>query len=93
MPCRRPTRASPSASIRSSPNPRRTFSPRPGTACRKAVCFFTPAAKFKERYASFGFNPGANLDEGNLWVTSFAVLKIGPAEEKKLAALVKKAAG
>ena len=59
----------------------------------KAVCFFTPAAKFKARYASFGFNESAKLDDGNMWVTSFAVLKIGDAEEKKLAAMVKKAVG
>src|SRR3954462_10682762 len=56
----------------------------------KVVCFFKPAAKFKSRYATFGFNDDAKLDEGNLWVTSFALKKVGPAEEKKLAALVKK---
>jgi uncharacterized protein YdhG (YjbR/CyaY superfamily) len=59
----------------------------------KAVCFFTPAVKFKARYASFGFNESAKLDDGNMWVTSFAVLKLGDAEEKKLAAMVKKAVG
>ena len=59
----------------------------------KAVCFFTPAVKFKARYASFGFNESAKLDEGNMWVTSFAVTKLGDAEEKKLAAMVKKAVG
>jgi uncharacterized protein YdhG (YjbR/CyaY superfamily) len=57
----------------------------------KVVCFFTPAVKFKERYASFGFNTAANLDEGNMWPTSFALLELSPAEEKKIAALVKKA--
>jgi uncharacterized protein YdhG (YjbR/CyaY superfamily) len=57
----------------------------------KVVCFFTPAAKFKERYASFGFNQDANLDEGNMWPTSFALVKLTPAEEKKIAALVKRA--
>ena len=57
----------------------------------KAVCFFTPAAKFKARYASFGFNEQARLDDGNMWVTSFAMLKIGDAEEKKLTAMIKKA--
>ena len=57
----------------------------------KAVCFFTPAAKFKARYASFGFNEQAKLDDGNMWVTSFALLKIGDAEEKKLTAMIKKA--
>ncbi|HEX5936347.1 MAG TPA: DUF1801 domain-containing protein [Actinomycetota bacterium] len=58
----------------------------------KVVCFFTPAAKFKERYATFGFNPQASLDDGNMWPTSWALLKLTPAEEKKIAALVKKAA-
>ena len=57
----------------------------------KAVCFFTPAAKFKARYASFGFNEQARLDDGNMWVTSFAVVKIGDAEEKQLAAMIRKA--
>lgn len=59
----------------------------------KAVCFFTAAGKFKARYASFGFNEYAKLDDGNMWTTAFAVIKIGEAEEKKIAALVKKAAG
>jgi uncharacterized protein YdhG (YjbR/CyaY superfamily) len=59
----------------------------------KAVCFFTPASKFKERYASFGFNANAKLDDGNMWVTSFALLRLEAAEEKKLAALVRKAVG
>jgi uncharacterized protein YdhG (YjbR/CyaY superfamily) len=59
----------------------------------KAVVFFTPGVKFKERYASIGFGTSAKLDDGNLWQTSFAVLKIGEAEEKKLATLVKKAVG
>jgi uncharacterized protein YdhG (YjbR/CyaY superfamily) len=58
----------------------------------KAVCFFTPAAKFKERYATFGFNPSASLDDGNMWPTSWALLKLTAAEEKRIAALVKKAA-
>ena len=57
----------------------------------KVVCFFTPAAKFKERYASFGFNAAANLDEGNMWPTSFALKKLTAADEKRIAALVKKA--
>jgi uncharacterized protein YdhG (YjbR/CyaY superfamily) len=58
----------------------------------KVICFFTPAAKFKERYATFGFNPQASLDDGNMWPTSWALLKLTAAEEKKIAALVKKAA-
>jgi uncharacterized protein YdhG (YjbR/CyaY superfamily) len=57
----------------------------------KIVCFFTPAEKFKERYATIGFNPTANLDEGNMWPTSWALQKLTDAEEKKIAALVKKA--
>jgi uncharacterized protein YdhG (YjbR/CyaY superfamily) len=57
----------------------------------KVVCFFTPAAKFKERYATFGFNQDATLDDGDMWPTSFAVKKMTPAEEKKITALVKKA--
>jgi uncharacterized protein YdhG (YjbR/CyaY superfamily) len=57
----------------------------------KIVCFFTPAAKFKTRYATFGFNEDANLDVGTMWPTSFALTKLTAAEEKKIAALVKKA--
>jgi uncharacterized protein YdhG (YjbR/CyaY superfamily) len=57
----------------------------------KVVCFFTPASKFKERYATFGFNADANLDEGTMWPTSWALTELTPADEKKIAALVKKA--
>ena len=57
----------------------------------KIICFFTPASKFKERYATFGFNAEANLDDGNMWPTSFALTKLTAADEKKIAALVKKA--
>jgi uncharacterized protein YdhG (YjbR/CyaY superfamily) len=57
----------------------------------KVVCYFTPASKFKERYASFGFNESANLDDGNMWPTSFALKRLTAAEEKSIAALVKKA--
>jgi uncharacterized protein YdhG (YjbR/CyaY superfamily) len=57
----------------------------------KVVCFFTPASKFKERYATFGFNATANLDEGNMWPTSFALTELTAAEEARIAALVKKA--
>jgi uncharacterized protein YdhG (YjbR/CyaY superfamily) len=57
----------------------------------KVVCYFTPASKFKERYATFGFNDAANLDEGNLWPTSFALKDLTAAEEAKIEALVKKA--
>jgi uncharacterized protein YdhG (YjbR/CyaY superfamily) len=57
----------------------------------KVVCFFTAAAKFNTRYATFGFNEDANLDEGAMWATSFALKKLTSAEEAKIAALVKKA--
>jgi uncharacterized protein YdhG (YjbR/CyaY superfamily) len=57
----------------------------------KVVCFFKPAEKFKSRYATFGFEEAANLDEGAMWVTSFALTKLTAADEKKIAALVKKA--
>jgi uncharacterized protein YdhG (YjbR/CyaY superfamily) len=57
----------------------------------KVVCYFTPASKFKERYATFGFNATANLDEGNMWPTSFALTKLTPAEEERIVTLVKKA--
>jgi uncharacterized protein YdhG (YjbR/CyaY superfamily) len=59
----------------------------------KVVCFFQGAARFKERYSTFGFNPAANLDEGNMWPTSWALKEITPAEEARIAALVKKAVG
>ena len=57
----------------------------------KVVCFFTPASKFKERYATFGFNATANLDEGTMWPTSWALTKLTAADEKQIAELVKKA--
>lgn len=57
----------------------------------KAVCFFTPAAKFKERYASFGFNANANLDEGSMWPTAWALTKLSRADEQLIRELVKKA--
>jgi uncharacterized protein YdhG (YjbR/CyaY superfamily) len=57
----------------------------------KVVCFFTAASKFNTRYASFGFNEDANLDDGNMWATSFALIKLTPAEEAAIIALVKKA--
>jgi uncharacterized protein YdhG (YjbR/CyaY superfamily) len=55
------------------------------------VCFFTPADKFKSRYATFGFNDRARLDEGAMWPTSFALTKLTAAEEARISALVKKA--
>jgi uncharacterized protein YdhG (YjbR/CyaY superfamily) len=57
----------------------------------KVVCFFTPASKFKERYSTFGFNAEANLDDGNMWPTSFALTKLTAAEEQRIRALVNKA--
>ena len=57
----------------------------------KVVCYFTPASKFKERYATFGFNATANLDEGAMWPTSFALTKLTATEEAKIRRLVKKA--
>ena len=57
----------------------------------KVVCFFQSAEKFKSRYATFGFNDAANLDEGAMWPTSFALKKLTAADEKKIGALVKKA--
>jgi|SRR5581483_11133270 len=57
----------------------------------KVVCFFQSAHKFKARYATLGFNDTANLDEGNMWPTSFALKKLTSAEEAKIAKLVKKA--
>jgi uncharacterized protein YdhG (YjbR/CyaY superfamily) len=58
----------------------------------KVVCFFQSADKFKARYATFGFNDAANLDEGAMWPTSFALKKLTAAEEAKIGKLVKKAA-
>lgn len=63
-----------------------------GDADGKVVCFFRNASKFKDRYATFGFNDKAKLDDGNMWPTAFALTKLTPAEEKRIAALVKKAA-
>ena len=57
----------------------------------KVVCFFTPAAKFKERYATFGFNPDARLDEGSMWPTAWALTKLTAADEARIADLVRKA--
>lgn len=59
----------------------------------KVVCFFQSAAKFESRYATFGFSDTANLDEGDMWPTSFALMKLTPAEEERIVALVKKAVG
>jgi len=57
----------------------------------KVVCFFQSAHKFKSRYATFGFSDNANLDEGDMWPTSFALKELTGAEEVRIIALVKKA--
>jgi uncharacterized protein YdhG (YjbR/CyaY superfamily) len=56
------------------------------------VCFFKSADKFKSRYATFGFEEAANLDEGAMWPTSYALKKLTASDEKRIGALVKKAA-
>jgi uncharacterized protein YdhG (YjbR/CyaY superfamily) len=58
----------------------------------KVVCFFKSAAKFKSRYATLGFEDAANIDAGTMWPTSYALTELTAADEKKIAALVKKAA-
>ena len=57
----------------------------------KVVCFFQSAEKFKARYATLGFSDSANLDDGAMWPTAFALKKLSPTEEKRIVALVKKA--
>ena len=57
----------------------------------KIICFFTPATKFKSRYATFGFNDDAKLDDGDMWPTSFALQELTAAGEARIGALVKKA--
>ena len=57
----------------------------------KVVCFFQSAHKFKSRYATLGFNEAANLDDGAMWPTSFALKELTAGEEKSISALVKKA--
>src|ERR687893_367816 len=59
----------------------------------KVVCFFQSAEKFNSRYATLGFSDEANLDEGSMWPTSFALKELGAAEEAKIGALVERAAG
>jgi uncharacterized protein YdhG (YjbR/CyaY superfamily) len=58
----------------------------------KVVCFFQSAAKFDSRYATFGFEQAANLDDGNMWPTAFALTRLTAADEARISALVKKAA-
>lgn len=57
----------------------------------KVICFFQAASKFNVRYATFGFQPDADLDDGNMWPTSFALIKLTPTEEEKIKSLVKEA--
>jgi uncharacterized protein YdhG (YjbR/CyaY superfamily) len=57
----------------------------------KVVCFFQSAQKFNSRYATFGFNDTANLDEGTMWPTAFALMELTAADEARIGALVKKA--
>jgi uncharacterized protein YdhG (YjbR/CyaY superfamily) len=57
----------------------------------KVVCFFRNATKFKERYAMFGFNDSANLDDGSMWPIAFAIAKLTKADEARIAKLVKQA--
>ena len=59
----------------------------------KVVCFFQDAGKFKARYATLGFQDAANLDDGAMWPTSFALTKLTPAVKKQIVALVEKAVG
>jgi uncharacterized protein YdhG (YjbR/CyaY superfamily) len=57
----------------------------------KVVCFFQSSHKFKTRYATFGFNDSANLDDGTMWPTAFALMKLTAADEERISELVKKA--
>ena len=57
----------------------------------KVVCYFTPASRFKSRYATLGFNDSANLDEGAMWPTSFALTELTAAEEARIVDLLEKA--
>jgi uncharacterized protein YdhG (YjbR/CyaY superfamily) len=59
----------------------------------KVICFFQAASKFNVRYATFGFQPNAKLDDGNMWATSFALKELTAAEEARIVALVKKTVG
>jgi uncharacterized protein YdhG (YjbR/CyaY superfamily) len=59
----------------------------------KTTCFFKPASKFKDRYATLGFETGASLDDGALWPVAFALIEFTPAVERQVAELVKRAAG
>ena len=58
----------------------------------KVICFFQAAEKFKARYATLGFNDAANLDDGSMWPTAFALMKLTPAEDERIGELVQRAA-
>jgi uncharacterized protein YdhG (YjbR/CyaY superfamily) len=57
----------------------------------KVICFFQAASKFKVRYSTFGFQPDAKLDDGDMWPNAFAVIRLTPAVERRITQLVKKA--
>ena len=59
----------------------------------KVICFFKPKSKFRVRYSTFGFQPDARLDDGDMWPTEFAVITLTPTVEKRIAQLAKKGAG
>ena len=59
----------------------------------KVICFFQPASKFKARYSTLGFNDDANLDEGSMWPTSWALTTLTPADEARIGELVKRSVG
>ena len=59
----------------------------------KVICFFEASSKYDSRYATLGFQPDATLDDGNMWPTAFALIKLTAAEEAKIKSLVKKAVG
>ncbi len=59
----------------------------------KAICFFKPKSKFRVRYSNLGFQPAANLDDGDMWPTEFAVLALTPEVERRITELVRKAVG
>lgn len=59
----------------------------------KVICFFQPASKFKVRYNTFGFQPDAKLDDGDMWANAFAVTRLTPKVEARITELVKKAVG
>ena len=95
--CRNRIAPWPSGSMPSSKPARRTSRRNSGTGCprtprtARSSASSRPAEKFKSRYATFGFNEAANLDEGTMWPTAFALTKLTAADEARIGALVKKA--